>query len=59
MDKRLALDKAWLEDTSISKFRAGFGVQLLHEEEDHNLAVFAVGWLPSVERHRITTAPGR
>jgi predicted metal-dependent enzyme (double-stranded beta helix superfamily) len=45
--QRLALDRSWLEP----RFYEGdpeqsFGLYLLHEEPDHQLAVFAVAWLP-------------
>jgi predicted metal-dependent enzyme (double-stranded beta helix superfamily) len=45
--QRLALDRSWLEP----RFYEGdpeqsFGLFLLHEEPDHQLAVFAVAWLP-------------
>ena len=44
--KRLALDRAWLQDTFYqASSEQGFGVHLIHEEEDHTLAVFAVSWL--------------
>lgn len=45
---RLALAKdAWLkpEHYEINE-EQGFGVQLLHEEPDHSLAVFTVAWAP-------------
>jgi len=45
--KRLALAKSWLRDTFYqTDATQGFGVHLLHEEEDHSAAVFAVSWLP-------------
>lgn len=44
---RLALDKCWLRpDLYKTDEEQGFGVHLLHEEDDHSLAVFAVSWLP-------------
>ena len=44
---RAALSKAtWLEDRMYhADATQGFGVNLLHEEADHTLAIFAVTWL--------------
>ncbi|MEM7428150.1 MAG: cysteine dioxygenase family protein [Pseudomonadota bacterium] len=44
---RLAADRSWFKD----EYRhcdpdQGFGVHLLHEEENHDLAVFVLSWLP-------------
>ena len=45
--QRLALAKDWLQPHHYECDPAqGFGVHLLHEEHDHTLAVFAIGWLP-------------
>ncbi|HXH13465.1 MAG TPA: cysteine dioxygenase family protein [Alphaproteobacteria bacterium] len=45
--QRLALSKAWLQPRHFEcDPEQGFGVHLLHEESDHTLAVFAIGWLP-------------
>jgi predicted metal-dependent enzyme (double-stranded beta helix superfamily) len=45
--KRLALEKAWIQESFYQAgSEQGFGLHLLHEEEDHTLAVFAVSWLP-------------
>ena len=45
--KRLADDKAWLKD-SYREVNAeqGFGLHLLHEEDNHDLAVFVITWAP-------------
>ena len=45
--RRLAADRSWFRD----EYRRcdpdqGFGVHLLHEEENHDLAVFVLAWLP-------------
>lgn len=45
--KRLAATPGWIRD----EWRhcpedQGFGVHLLHEEDDHSLAVFLISWLP-------------
>jgi len=55
---RLASDPSWFED----KFRQtdpdqGVGLHLLHEEENHDLAVFAIAWAPGrgVEAHNHKT----
>ena len=44
---RLAANPSWLKD-SFRKVdhEQGFGIHLLHEEEDHNLAVFVIAWAP-------------
>ena len=58
---KLALAKdAWLkpEHYEINE-EQGFGVQLLHEEEDHSLAVFTVAWAPHDGTPPMITAPGR
>jgi predicted metal-dependent enzyme (double-stranded beta helix superfamily) len=45
--QRLALAKEWLRPQHYEcDPEQGFGVHLLHEEPDHTLAVFAIGWLP-------------
>jgi predicted metal-dependent enzyme (double-stranded beta helix superfamily) len=45
--QRLALAKDWLQPHHYACDPAqGFGINLLHEEPDHTLAVFAIGWLP-------------
>lgn len=45
--KAAANSDAWLKDEYFSCNEAqGFGVHLLHEEPSHDLAVFAVAWLP-------------
>lgn len=55
---RLASDPNWFED----KYRytdpeQGVGLHLLHEEENHDLAVFAIAWAPGrgVEAHNHKT----
>ena len=44
---RLALDKSWLkpEHRAVNP-EQGFGVHLLYEQPDHDLAVLVVNWLP-------------
>jgi predicted metal-dependent enzyme (double-stranded beta helix superfamily) len=43
----LALAKSWLEAKHYDcDPRQGFGAHLLHEEQDHALAIFAGAWLP-------------
>lgn len=45
--QRAALAKDWLEAQHYTcDDEQGFGVHLLHEEDDHTLAVFAIAWLP-------------
>lgn len=46
--RRAALAKdSWLKPEMFeADAEQGFGVHLLHEEQDHTLAVFAVSWLP-------------
>ncbi len=46
---RAALSKeTWLtDDLYDADPEQGFGVHLLHEEDDHSLAVFAMSWLPN------------
>ena len=41
--ERLALDKSWLKPEHYNcDAEQGFSTHLLHEEEDHTLAVFAI-----------------
>jgi hydroxyacylglutathione hydrolase len=45
--QRLAMATDWLHAEHYQcDQEQGFGVHLLHEEEDHTLAVFAIAWLP-------------
>jgi predicted metal-dependent enzyme (double-stranded beta helix superfamily) len=45
--QRFALSGTWLEPCIYeTDSDQGFGVHVLHEEQDHTLAVFAVSWLP-------------
>ena len=45
--KRLALSKDWVDPRYYTCDEdQGFGAHLLHEEQDHTLAVFAFAWLP-------------
>ena len=45
--ERLALSKEWLQPEHYEcDEEQGFTAHLLHEEEDHTLAVFAISWLP-------------
>ena len=55
---RLASDPSWFKD----KYRntdpeQGVGLHLLHEEDNHDLAVFAIAWAPGrgVEAHNHKT----
>ncbi len=44
---RLALQTDWLKpEHHEADQEQGFGVHLLHEEDDHSLAVFVICWLP-------------
>jgi predicted metal-dependent enzyme (double-stranded beta helix superfamily) len=45
--RRLALSRSWLEARHYGcDAEQGFGAHLLHEEQDHTLAVMAGAWLP-------------
>ncbi len=45
--ERAAAETGWLEPSMYAcDEEQGFGLHLLHEEEDHSLAVFAAAWLP-------------
>ena len=45
--RRLAAAPGWFrEEYRYCDPEQGFGVHLLHEEENHELAVFALAWLP-------------
>ena len=45
--QRLVADKSWLQAKYYEPDEEqGFGVHLLHEEDDHSLAVLLVNWLP-------------
>jgi predicted metal-dependent enzyme (double-stranded beta helix superfamily) len=45
--ERLALSREWLRPKHYEcDEEQGFMAHLLHEEEDHTLAVFAISWLP-------------
>lgn len=47
--KRLAADSGWLEDRFHDPDgETGFNAFLLHEEDDHSLAVLAVSWIPGM-----------
>lgn len=45
--KRLAAAPGWMKDEyrGVNE-KQGFGVHLLHEEENHDLAVFVLTWMP-------------
>jgi predicted metal-dependent enzyme (double-stranded beta helix superfamily) len=44
--RKAADRRAWLDEAHYTcDEEQGFGVHLLHEEEDHTLAVFAIAWL--------------
>lgn len=44
---RCALQRDWLKPVHYEVDQEqGFGVHLLHEEDDHSLTVFAISWLP-------------
>ncbi len=46
--RKAATDPEWLTEQIYTCDEAqGVGVHLLHEEDDHSLAVFAVSWLPN------------
>tara|TARA_B110000438_G_C15547852_1_gene535602 strand:- start:1 stop:561 length:561 start_codon:yes stop_codon:yes gene_type:complete len=47
LSKRLAADRMWFEDTYRKiDGKQGFGLHLLHEEDNHDLAVFVISWAP-------------
>jgi predicted metal-dependent enzyme (double-stranded beta helix superfamily) len=47
--QRMAADGSWLEDRFFHPdSEVGFSSFLLHEEEDHSLAVIAVSWAPGM-----------
>jgi len=47
--RQLAADPAWIEDRfSEPDKETGFSAFLLHEEEDHSLAVLAASWVPGM-----------
>ena len=44
---RLCSDKSWIKDDYRTvDAEQGFGVHLLHEEDNHDLAVFVLAWAP-------------
>ena len=44
---RLAADKSWIKHSYRDvDAEQGFGLHLLHEEENHELAVFVISWAP-------------
>lgn len=46
--ERFANSPGWMKDEYWKcNEEQGFGVHLLHEEDDHDLAVFAISWLPN------------
>ena len=45
--QRLAGEKSWIKPEYYNvNDEQGFGLHLLHEEEDHRLAVFVIAWAP-------------
>ena len=45
--EKLAASPGWMRDEYWAcDEKQGFGVHLLHEEQNHDLAVFAIAWLP-------------
>ena len=45
--QRLAEEKSWIKPEYYNvNDEQGFGLHLLHEEEDHRLAVFVIAWAP-------------
>jgi len=47
--RRLAAERNWVEDRFLRPDEtSGFSAFLLHEEDDHSLAVFAVSWVPGL-----------
>lgn len=45
--QRLAAEKSWIKPEYYNvNDEQGFGLHLLHEEEDHRLAVFVIAWAP-------------
>ena len=58
--ERLTADTGWFKD----EYRAvneqqGFGLHLLFEEDNHDLAVFVIAWAPGRGLAAHTTKPGR
>ncbi len=56
--KRLAADKKWFKnDFREINIEQGFGIHLLHEEDNHDLAVFVIAWAPNkgLEAHNHNT----
>lgn len=46
--ERLGVNRDWIERDKITyNHEQGFGIQLLHEEPNHDLAVFLFSWLPN------------
>ena len=47
LSKRLAAEKVWLNDAYREvDAEQGFGLHLVHEEKNHDLAVFVIAWAP-------------
>jgi len=47
--KKLSAENGWIEDRFYEPDeQTGFSAFLLHEEDDHSLAVFAVSWVPGM-----------
>ena len=47
MSRRLAADRSWIKEVHREVDQEqGFGLHLLHEEDNHDLAVFLISWAP-------------
>ena len=47
LSKRFATEKAWFNNVYREvDAQQGFGLHLLHEEENHDLAIFVIAWAP-------------
>ena len=47
MARRLAADRSWIKEVHREVDpEQGFGLHLLHEEDNHDLAVFLISWAP-------------
>lgn len=46
--KKIALNRDWIKPEYYNVDpEQGFGLHLLHEEQDHKLAIFAIAWAPN------------
>ena len=58
--QRLAENRDWIDkEKVVFNEMQGFGIHMLHEEPNHDLAVFLFSWLPGEARCPATTTRGR